>query len=263
MSRRRPPLPYRTGARRRARGRASRSRVRRLHGQPAPSTGPGNRRNLSRSGRPHRVRARRSVTLAWTGTAAEHRHERPDNYEVTAHGGRHDDHRLHHHHRAHVHRRQADRRPSSYRVVARVGGWTRPARDLVHPRRDGTDVDVRRPPAVNAAGWVQSTNPQITISATDAGGSGVQSVSYKIGGSDRHDQRRRASPSTSASRAPSRSSTGRPTRSATSRRSARPRYKIDGIAPDRNTTSRSPTTPAVVEPTSITNVAAQNLSGTI
>lgn len=70
----------------------------------------------------------------------------------------------------------------TYRVVARVGSWSSTSAattfnpDLTAPVSTFSVV-----PAVNAAGWVRSTNPQITVSATDSGGSGVASVSYKVG----------------------------------------------------------------------------------
>jgi hypothetical protein len=76
----------------------------------------------------------------------------------------------------------AQTQAASYRVVAKVGGWTSSS-----PSRTYTP-DVTAPtstfavqPGVNGLGWVQSSSPQVTIAATDAG-SGVASVSYKVGG---------------------------------------------------------------------------------
>jgi hypothetical protein len=70
----------------------------------------------------------------------------------------------------------------TYRVVARIGSWTSTSvATTYNPDQTAPVSTLVVQPAVNAAGWVRSANPQITVSATDIGGSGVASVSYKVG----------------------------------------------------------------------------------
>jgi len=75
----------------------------------------------------------------------------------------------------------AQTQTATYRVVAKVAGWTSTsgARTYI-PDGTAPTSTFAVSPAVNSAGWVRSTNPQVTISATDSG-SGVASVSYKVG----------------------------------------------------------------------------------
>jgi len=69
----------------------------------------------------------------------------------------------------------------TYRVVAKVGGWTSTSGTRTYsPDTTAPTSTFTVSPTVNGAGWVQSNNPQITIAATDSG-SGVASVSYKVG----------------------------------------------------------------------------------
>jgi hypothetical protein len=72
---------------------------------------------------------------------------------------------------------------ATYVVVAKVGGWSSTSAasaafisDFVAPT---SSISIS--PAVNGSGWVKSTNPSVTVSATDAL-SGVGSVSYTING---------------------------------------------------------------------------------
>jgi hypothetical protein len=70
----------------------------------------------------------------------------------------------------------------TYRVVAKVGGWTSISASTTYtPDLTAPVSTFVVQPAVNAAGWVLSSNPQITITAADQGGSGVASISYEVG----------------------------------------------------------------------------------
>jgi hypothetical protein len=72
---------------------------------------------------------------------------------------------------------------ATYVVVAKLGGWTSssaPSAPFVSDVAAPTS-SISISPAVSANGWVKSTSPTVTVSATDAL-SGVASVSYTVNG---------------------------------------------------------------------------------
>src|SRR5262249_21648293 len=72
---------------------------------------------------------------------------------------------------------------ATYVVVAKIGGWSSSSAASAPFISDyaAPTSTISISPAVSANGWVKSTNPTVTVSATDAL-SGVGSVSYKING---------------------------------------------------------------------------------
>ncbi|HEY7042367.1 MAG TPA: hypothetical protein VH419_01735 [Nocardioidaceae bacterium] len=70
---------------------------------------------------------------------------------------------------------------ASYAVVNRYANWsaTGPTTSLTFDQT-APATTLTSNPAPNAAGW-NKTDPTLTLTATDAGGSGVASITYKIG----------------------------------------------------------------------------------
>lgn len=120
-----------------------------------------------------------NVTIAWTGTALS-TGRAVDNYQVRRTVGTTTTTVCTTTNLTCTDSRQAS--TASYVVDARIGGWTStsPATSFISDYAAPTST-LTVSPSVNAAGWVQSTNPSFTLSATDAG-AGVQSVSYAVNG---------------------------------------------------------------------------------
>ena len=126
---------------------------------------------------PPRTDSLTTVSISWTGTALSTgtRHRQ---LPGQAHARRHDHHRLHHHTRSPA-PTPADR-DRVLRVVAKVGSWTSTSPSTSFISDYAAPVSTLSvTPAVNAAGWVQCTNPSFTLAAVDTL-SGVQSVSYAV-----------------------------------------------------------------------------------